>query len=523
MTQKEGVENLTKEKTSEKKQDEVDTLEIQKKYYRYDFDRVKKFNKLAKSSVVDMSSGSGSGILFRTFPKERVVNALQNPKTNIDQLRNISNFLYTISPQYRRLTNYYAEMLTLDWYISPYRLDLSEDINIDDFQKVYYETLFELDNMNIKHEMLKALQILYREGIFYGYEHKNDESYFIKKLHPDFCQISSVEDGVFNFSFNFQYFEGNEDELENFPKEFETKFNQYRNRSGGSGSDQEDLQWQELDSENTICLKTDESVTYPLPPFVGVFPEIYELQDYKALKKANTEMENIALLSGKIPMNKNSGIANDFSLTLDTALQFGRRMNNELPDQMGFILSVFDELEMFKLNDDKVGTNKVEEAVHSFWDSAGVTSNLFTEGGSTDAAVKAALTTDEQSVFAILRQIERWVNRKLKLRKGSYQFQIHMLNTTWQNRKERASEEIKAAQFSVPNKIKLAATLGIGQSEVSSMAFLENEVLGLADSWQPLSSSHTGGKDNSPTEGDAGRPSEEEETVRTDNKTEKGD
>ena len=111
---------------------------------------------------------------------------------------------------------------------------------------------------------------------------------------------------------------------------------------------------------------------YPFPPFAGVFAEIYEIQDYKALKKANNEMQNYALISGTIPMNDKSDTANDFKVTLDTAIEFGNKIVSELPDQVGFMLSVFDDMKLFRLNDDKVGTDKIQEAVSNFWESTGV-------------------------------------------------------------------------------------------------------------------------------------------------------
>ena len=78
------------------------------------------------------------------------------------------------------MCNYHAEIPTLDWYIEPYKLDISK-VNVKQFKKAYNETLFELDNMNIKHEMLKCLQVAFREGV-YGYEYSTDDSYFIQKL-----------------------------------------------------------------------------------------------------------------------------------------------------------------------------------------------------------------------------------------------------------------------------------------------------------------------------------------------------
>ena len=53
--------------------------------------------------------------------------------------------------------------------------------------------------MNLQHEFIKITTTILREDIFYGYEYSTKDSYFIQKLNPDYCQISSIEDGCFNF------------------------------------------------------------------------------------------------------------------------------------------------------------------------------------------------------------------------------------------------------------------------------------------------------------------------------------
>lgn len=491
------------------RQEEANPNEPTPKYYKLDF------SNLARLVVQDLNTDSGGNILFSNFSKEQAMRALQNPQRNERDLRNLSNFLYIASPHYKRLCDYHAEMLLLDWYISPLKLDVDK-VNEKQFVKAYRNTLNMLDNMNIKHEFGKALKIAFREGVFYGYEYKTDNSYFLQKLDPEFCRISSIVDGVYNFEFNFQYFDADESRLENYAPEFTTKYNLYKNsrQNRGANGKRENLQWQELDHENTVCIKTDEDIPYPFPPFIGVLPDIYEIQDYKALKKANNEMQNIAIFSGKIPYKEKSDIANDFKLTLDTAMEFGNKIITELPDQVGFMLSVFEDMELFKLSDDKVGTDKVEEAVNNFWSSSGVSKNLFTDSGNTDAAMRYSITTDEQTVLQVLRQIERWINRKLKEESGKYKFKINMLDTTRYNQTLKITEELKAAQFGIPNKTKLFATMGGSQSEMEGMTFLENEILQLHDNWIPLKSSHTSSE--SPTGGENKRPSKEEDETRID-------
>lgn len=489
---------------------ETQELELQKKFYKLDFAQ------LARYIFADLEKTKTNTILFKNFSKEKVMEAIQNPQKNEQTLRNLSNFLYIVSPHYKRLCNYYAEMLTLDSYIEPYKLDISK-VNIKQFQKAYNETLFEIDNMNIKHEFQKVLQVAFREGVFYGYEYKTDDSYFIQKLDADHCQISGFEDGVFNFKFNFDYFSTDESKLDNYAPEFRTKYTKYKNSKKNKGAKKENLKWQELNSENSICIKTDETLLYPFPPFVGVLPDIYEIQDYKSLKKANSEMQNYALVSGKIPLKENSDIANDFKIGLDTAIQFGNKIVEELPDQVGFMLSVFDDMQLFRLSDDKVGTDKVEEATKNFWSAAGVSKNLFADDSSTDAAIKYSTVTDEQSAFTMLRQIERWINRKLKFKDGKYKFRINMLDITQTNQKERVAELLKACQFGLPYKTKLYVSMGGSQSSMSSMEFLENEVLGLHKNWIPLQSSFINpGNIDSPTNGESKRPSKEETEVQVD-------
>lgn len=475
--------------------------EMIQQYYKVDF------AKLAKLVVNDLQATNTTGILFKTFSKEKVMDALQNPQKNEKILRNLSKFLYIISPHYKRLCDHYGQMSPLYWYVEPYRLDM-KNINIEMFKKTYQDTLNDLDNMNIQHEFSKVMQVAFREGVFYGYEYSTSESYFIQKLDPDYCIITGFEDGVYSFKFNFKYFENDETLLDNFATEFTEKYRIYKNSAKNKKKKRTRLnelgdEWQELSSESSICIKPDETVIYPFPPFVGVIPDIFEIQEYKSLKKANTEMQNIAILVGSIPYLNSKDVANNFALDLDTAIKFGNEVNSSLPDQFGFLLSVYDKMELFKLSDDKVGTDKVEEATNNFWRSSGVSKDLFTDSGSTDAAMKYSTITDEQSVFTLLLQIERWLNRKLKYESSKkYKFKINILPITNFNKNEFINRELKLSQFGLPNKIKLCVANGISQSGVSSMTFLENEILGLADSFIPLQSSHT-------QNNDTGRPNEE--------------
>jgi hypothetical protein len=184
-------------------------------------------------------------------------------------------------------------------------------------------------------------------------------------------------------------------------------------------------------------------------------------------------------------------------------------MAEQLPDQMAFLLSVYDKVELLKFNQDLGNTDKVEEAVKNFWNASGTQEGLFTGSSSTDASQDRSIATDEQIIFRILRQMERWVNRNFKLHEylnNTYKFDFKFLDVTNLNWKKVVEQEFKVAQFGIPNKIRLCTSMGMNQSEVSDMAYLENEILELVDNFEPLISSNT----ISATQ-DGGRPSSNED------------
>jgi hypothetical protein len=101
--------------------------------------------------------------------------------------------------------------------------------------------------------------------------------------------------------------------------------------------------------------------------------------------------------------------------------------------------------------------------------------------------------------------MERWVNRDLKLHdylNSAYKFVFKFMDITNLNWKKVVEQEIKVAQYGIPNKIRLCTSIGMNQSEVEDMSFLENEILNLVENFKPLVSSNT-------TAGslDAGNPS----------------
>ena len=106
---------------------------------------------------------------FTVFSKDKLRQYMQNPKTNESNLRNLSRFLYRVSHNYRRLISYQAEMVDLTALNVIPQIDFTEDAHDDEKIKTsYFNTLVQLDKMNMQSEILKCLLIAWREDTFYG-------------------------------------------------------------------------------------------------------------------------------------------------------------------------------------------------------------------------------------------------------------------------------------------------------------------------------------------------------------------
>lgn len=451
---------------------------------------------LSKIGLRNLESSSERNPTYTKYTKDQIVTYLGNPANYEKQLRNMSKYLFNISNYYRRLIQYFANMSTYSYTIEPYGVDRSKTINLNKFKKAYYSSVLAVELMNLPHEATKMLTIAFRDDIYYGYAWETNDSFAFQNLDADYCKISSIEDGVYNFAFNFSYFDSNADKLPNYPPEFQTMYNTYKTNS-------QLYKWQELDSSKSICIKVNEHDYIPIPPFVSLFSALADIEDYRAISKNASEANNYKALALEIPINEEDG---SFLIDYDTAKEFYDMMSNVLPPNIGAILS---PMKISSWNFEKSGvnsdTNEVAKAEATFFGQAGVNKILFGSGDDPAASTLSLCTVNDQDiVFAVLRQLERWVNRKLKSVSSSYKFRINFLPVTHYNIAEMHERYLKDATYGLPTRTAALATAGYAGSAYENMTYLENEVLGLSGGEVPLKSSNT---QSGATAGDqGGRP-----------------
>lgn len=429
----------------------------------------------------DFMSGTETTSFFSKYTKEEINNYLKTPDKNEKELRNMSIYLYNISLQYKAIINYFSSMATFAHIISPTAIDTSKKVNEKNILSQYNKVKTYVHNMNIAHEFSQVITIMMREDVFYGYIWSTPDSWTLQRLDPTYCSLSGEVDGCWVFGFDFQYFNGKEVLLDFYPAEFKTKYAGFKRDAK--------LRWQDLEPKNIICMKANEDLTYCLPPFVGLFSDIANVQDYKDLAIASSEMDNYKLLNAEIGFDKDGNPLIDAKL----AKEYYEQIDSQLPDAIGLSMSPFKIVDYrFDKNPSLNGGDDVQKAEEAVFRGGAVSSIVFGGGKNPSAAaVKISVTVNETVIFKILRQLERNINRLLKDFSGTQKFNVTMLDVTYYNKQEVLDSLLKVGTYGQPLRSAINAVVGVSQSNMEGMLFLENTLLKLQEQERPLTSSNT--------------------------------
>lgn len=459
----------------------------------------KAFASINKMVMQDVSKVSRTSTFLSRFKVEEVSKWLQNPSQYEKQLRQLSQYLYNVSPHYRRLILYMSQMPIYAYTVEPY--DMPDKIDVEKFKKQYKKTLQQIEKMNVRHEFSKASKTAFREDFFFAYIHESKDSFFFQKLNPDNCRISSIEDGVFNFAFDFSVFDRDKDLLDTYPIEFKEKYQTFKSLG-------RDSQWQELGSDNTLAIKIqDDLLEYGLPPFNTVFEAVFDLDEYKRMKKARTKVDNFMLLIQKIPMDDKNPDINKFLVDLTLAAALHEKASEVVGDNIGLVTTPL-EITPIRTDQSKNSQDLIAQATREVYSDSGISQHLFNSDKTTSTGLAQSITVDEQIAFSFLRQVERWINRRLKKMSGQYKFNFKFLDITVFNQEDKFDMYLKGAQSGLPVITEAAASIGLSPLDLMNKATLENEILGLHNILQPLKSAHTqSGKDG------AGAPKKDDKEI----------
>jgi hypothetical protein len=453
------------------------------------------FGKPERQLLRELDKNTKTTTTFGTYTVEDILKWLKSPEISQVNLRKVSDYMYNRSNQYKRLIMHYTTLPTWAYVLSPAQYDPSK-AKPEAVKKQYYKTASIVENWNIKHEMQKMTNVAWRDDVFYGIEYSNNSSFFIQRINPDYCELSSIIDGTYNFAIDMSKIK--EDKLALYPPIVTTMYNEYRSSGQRLQEVPEDLSW---------CIKACDGLDYPYPPFAGSLPYLFDIEDYITLQKERSRIGNYKVLDMLIPCSQD-GVP---LLQAEEVERYYKQASINLPDYIGAIVSPFKITDHdFEKSGGLSATNEVSNANETFWDTTGTSSLVFGNSkNGTSAGMKLSITADEGLAFSLVNQCERLINRHLKLLSGSIKFKITILPVTIYNQSEMAKLYQVGATYGIPVKSSYAAVMNMQPLDISSMNFIEEKCLNMG-SLVPLVSSHTQSGNASAVPNEGGRPTAED-------------
>lgn len=433
---------------------------------------------------------------YTIYSKQLLRQYMRNPKNNENNLRYLSQFLYRMSYQYRRIVHYFASMTDLSAMIGVPKTTMVKANVADKVLKDYEKVLTEHQKMNLKSQIMKLLIIAWREDAVFAYAYEDEDGFFLMPLDGAYCKISSQNyDGTFNFAFDFSYFRSHQALLEYWDPEFNQKYTAYT----GNNS----LRWQELDPARCFCVKiNDEDPTLCLPPFIGLFEALIDLIDLQSITAIKDALSIYKLVVMTAETREKADQPDQFKVDLDSAIEYYNILAKQLPEEVASCISLLpiDTIDFKGTTSDD--TDMVNNSMSNLFKAAGVSQILDRNKIEGSVAFTAAMISDTVMANSrILPQIETWVNRYIYYSIGKNNTRIKYLPVSPYTKDSYLSKIMNAAEYGVPVKMQIVGLLNLDPLEAYSMEFLENEVLKLHETWLPLNSTHTqsgatGGSEN---------------------------
>ena len=427
---------------------------------------------------------------------EKIQDALQNPRSHSSILLETSRYLMNVSPFYMRINNYFSKMGLFNYMIDVYDLKVDE-LNTEEKQKklrdMYFAVCSEFEKMNLKHEMMKIMETIVPEDVFYGLIFEDSTDFFILKLNPVICEIRQIQDGVYNYRIRLSGISPLE--IGTYPDNIKQAYLDYHH-----GKKYHDG-WYIPPADQQVCFKFNTSLLTPMPFMLSLTKDIMDLDIYKKLKLQKARVNNYKAIVVEIPIDKDA--VDKPLLTEDTLTVFAEMNKANMPEDVG-LLHVPGNAEAVSFKDNTTNTDNLNENISNLYNEAGVPISVFSST-STGSAFKLSLENDAAFIYSFYRQCERFFNRFIKMRKynkSTYKFALRFQNSTVFNHQDLSNSYLTASQNGLPFKLDYAVSLGKSQSRLIGAAILETEILHLQDYFIPLSTSYTqsgDGSDGRPT------------------------
>lgn len=458
---------------------------------------------------------------FTKYTKEMVQQYLESPASNLDNLREVSSFLWRVSSSYRKLIEY-TSTLPLFLYNVTYISDWIKGIDQQKMLKQYQEVLSRLQQFNFKDDFSTIIATALRDGICIGLVYDNeDDGVMMQYLDPKYCKIGGkTSENNYFVKFNASYFDSgnnkeflygvNEDGIGVWDEAFIAGYEQFKSQG-------RDFQWFDLPIDRTICLLAGDDPQVPLPYYITIFTDLLDIIDYQSIIRSKTELQNFCLLYSQIPLIAGSEEVDDFALDIDTVQNFQQLIDGALPDLVGSAYGAA-KLEpiTFKDLNNTNDTDIVSQSISNLMSKVGISEMLWNDSKGGSVGLDASIRTDEAFAFRFMNKLNNWVNSYVKnVISDEFLFKFHPVSVF--NQSTFCDRLEKQVAFGAPVRMDWLTAAGVSPYEAMCKTYME-AALDFNSLWIPPQSAYTStGEDSEP-----GAPTKDVKSAQGDKTSQSG-
>ena len=455
------------------------------------FHRLLTYDLCTRTSVID------NGCIGDISLKD-VELALKFPERGWKILLQVSERLMRISPHYYRMNNLYSNMPCFCWWIDLY--DVKDNAKVDVIKKSYSALAAKLEGMNLKHEFSKIMKVIPYKDIYCGLVFENQSDFFFQEIDYRICEIYQIQDGLYNFRINLTGIDAKY--LSAYPDYVQKAFLDLRD---GKANTNVLGQWYTPPADKQICLKMNSQWKFPYPILISLIKDILDLDVYKKLKLQSARTDNYKAIAVEVPIDENA--VDKPLLTPDTLGIFAEINRESMTDDIGLLHTLGSGATPISFKDSSNTRNNVGDSVDEVYNSAGITKELF-NGSSSGTAVTLSIENDSGFIYQLYRQIERWCNRWIKIRKynkPAFKFFFYLLDVTIFNRKDATARYKDSIAMGCTVIDKYLASLDMTPSRTLGSYITHESIFDFRNHFIPLQSAYNSSVDS----GNNGRPTSE--------------
>ena len=223
---------------------------------------------------------------FTAETRKRIAEYLKDVPRNERNIRNAMIQAYIVGSRLWRIIQYFVGLSDLVYVLVPHQIE-AEKIKAGSFAAHLKKATDFLSAFGIARTFREILTICLREDVYFGTIREIDGDILIQRLPSDCCKITSIRGDTYNVSFDFNYFSGrSESKLAFYSEEMTSKYRLFKSQG-------KEYRWQELETPASFAIKCNSDIPdFAIPPFLGVLRDIFEIEDYQALKLEKAAIDN---------------------------------------------------------------------------------------------------------------------------------------------------------------------------------------------------------------------------------------